>query len=306
MPVRKWSIWRLALLQVKWRQSPLHRKSRPATSRGDVRERALSSITCNAAAFLARGHGGNSWLDDAGFVFRDRLDGFSKNLRVLQIERRDHRDYWCYHVGGVEGSTQPYFDRGQLTVGIREREQCHRRDNLERRYFAQLRSCLLQGLDGRLDDNPNSPEVDSGDRLAIQRDPLAKRMQVRGRGKAGAITGGDSNGGNECRGRALSLGAGNMNDRIGAIGRAERIEQGTGADQPQLGASGAGGWAADRASSVVAAFVDEGERRLKRVVTVRHRWGQTAAGSNAAAERSNASASLPNRHMPSVAEKRSE
>ncbi|MFA5788770.1 MAG: hypothetical protein WC924_02770 [Candidatus Gracilibacteria bacterium] len=70
-------------------------------------------------------------LDDAGLLMGNFCFGFSQNLRVLQVNIRDHAYRFLNHVRSVVTSTHPNFQNGQIDFLIGKIKEPHNGQRLE-------------------------------------------------------------------------------------------------------------------------------------------------------------------------------
>jgi hypothetical protein len=69
-----------------------------------------------------------TWLDDAGLLSGDRLDGRAEEVGVVDIDRSEHGDLAVGDVGGIPAATHPDLDHGDIDGrvgehGIREDDE---------------------------------------------------------------------------------------------------------------------------------------------------------------------------------------
>ena len=81
---------------------------------------------------------GPAGLDDAGLFGRDHRQGVAENLRMLEIDQRDHRGNRIDDIRGVPPTPEAGFDDGNVAPGASEVIERRSGDELERRDPPQL------------------------------------------------------------------------------------------------------------------------------------------------------------------------
>jgi hypothetical protein len=143
-------------------------------------------------------------IEDAGLFGGDADDGRPEELGMVHVDGGDDAEEGAFDdVGGVQGSAQAHLDDRQIGRGLGHGDEGRRRGAFEHR-----RLDAAHGLDPVED----GVELRVLDQLSGQPDPLIETDQM-GRGigvdpEAGRL----GHGADEGDGRALAVGAGDMDD----------------------------------------------------------------------------------------------
>ena len=154
--------------------------------------------------------------EDPGLLGGYLRDGVAEDGGVLEVDGQDHRDVLAGdHVGGVEAAAEANFEHLPVAARLRAGEPAEQGDQLE------VRPAL-----GRLvvEERPGEPrECRVVQRLAVDAHALARLVYV-GRGQQQGVRAGGAQDRLDHRGgRALALGAGDV-DRAALLGPAGAVE----------------------------------------------------------------------------------
>src|SRR5215470_6582659 len=62
-------------------------------------------------------------LNDGGLFCRDLSDLMAKDIFVIEVYRRNHRQRRIYRIGCIEPAAEPYLEHGQFDSGVSEPRQ---------------------------------------------------------------------------------------------------------------------------------------------------------------------------------------
>ena len=146
---------------------------------------------------------------------------------MVEADRGDDRDGRVDDVGGIPASAHADFDDRDVDGGVGERGERHGGDDLELAHLGSPGSLGLRvdEFDERFE-LPVDLDVLSGrDGLAVDRDALHGRLQVRARGASGAAVQRRQQCVDHARDGGLAVGAGHVDARVAPLRRAEKLEQ---------------------------------------------------------------------------------
>src|SRR5581483_7704854 len=172
---------------------------------------------------LRRHHHRTAGLDDAGLLARDRLDGRAEELLVVHRDRGDHRgERVLDDVGGVEAAAEPDLEERVVGGVIGKQDEGRRGGDLELRNRGAAIGAL--GFEQRIDQGILVDEMPAA--LGAEADAFVEGDEVRRGVDVDALPRRFEHSAQERGGRALAVGAGDVDDRRQALfGGAEPVHQ---------------------------------------------------------------------------------
>ena len=190
------------------------------------------------AAQHLRGFGGllgrddrGALLDDAGLDLGDLGDRAAEPVRVIDVDRGEHRDVAVGRVRGVPLPAHAHFEHQHIDRRIGHGDERQHRQQLEegQRSVARRLELSVDDVDERLDLVPGICHGLVGDRLAVDHDALGEALQVRAGEQSGAQIVRPEQALDHARGRRLPVRARDVHDTIGALRVVEEREDARGA-----------------------------------------------------------------------------
>src|SRR6266404_5501674 len=93
---------------------------------------AGSELLANVRRRLTN-HGGDTGLEDSRFFSRDRLQGVTEQISMIEANRRDSCHSWREHVRRVEAATKSGLDDSDVHFLLDEPVECESGRHLEKR-----------------------------------------------------------------------------------------------------------------------------------------------------------------------------
>ena len=200
-------------------------KSLPSKASVASTSRPRSTQDLGHLRLLQPDDGDRAGLDDAALLGGDVLHRAAEEPLVVDRDRGHDGDLPVDDVGRVPRAAHADLDDGHVDGRVRERRVGHGDDHLEVGHpgAALGDRAGVDHLDERQHVVVGRDELLGRDRLAVQRDALADVVQVRG----GEPPGGQAHLAQQPldhpRGRRLAVGAGDVDDREGALGVAQQL-----------------------------------------------------------------------------------
>jgi hypothetical protein len=188
-----------------------HGPSRNDTAHGNALGRRPGTNRIQRLAGRDAGHADRAGLQDAGLFTGDLGERIAQNAYVIQTDVGDNsNERRGNHVGRVQPSPDPHFQRHQINVLLGEPTKRKRGFQLKFGRFAQFR-VAGQSLDVRPDRGHPAREIGFGDHAAVDLNALAQIKHVRRQVGSRSVSLRPQHGGNERGGRTLAVGAGHVN-----------------------------------------------------------------------------------------------
>ena len=169
-------------------------------------------------------HGDGAGLDDPGLLDRDRGRVVAEVLLVVDRDRQHDGDVGVDHVGRVPAAAHPDLDDGDVDRRVGEGGVGHPDDRLE-----EAQRVVLLGVDEvrvRRDVVEGADEALVVERLAVDADPLAHPLEVRGGEAAGAQVERAQQRLDHPAGAGLAVGAGQVHRPERPLRLAEQLGEG--------------------------------------------------------------------------------
>ena len=128
------------------------------------------------------------------FLRGDFFDRMAEKIFVIEINRRDDRDFRFDDIGGVEAAAEADFVNGKIHEVLCESKKGQSRNALEESWMRSELSTGHQRFDGGMNARPGRGEIMVRNIFAVDADAFVDAFQVRRSVEAGAQPGGAQDG----------------------------------------------------------------------------------------------------------------